>query len=183
MTCSLKTDNPARTGALGLIGAALLGFLIARAFFAPVCAAEAVTGEHLYRTGVDLMEKSRYLEALDLFSEARRMLEADGKRDTRLFSDLLYAIASTKIRGRLHQSFPALYVKTALKEIEQANSLREKLSDAPARQLAEGYFLEGFIHQRFFKRKREAREIFQRAIKVDPGFAPAKRALSGMLSD
>ncbi len=144
-------------------------------------ASSQITPEQLLRTSTGLAKRTHYLEALDLLDEAREILEKDGQRENRTYAEVLFASAQIKIKGRLYQDFPAIYVKTALKEVQAANMLREKLSGVPQQELAEGYFLEGFIHNRFFMRKREARDCFQRAVQLDPGNTAAKRELSGLL--
>ncbi len=101
--------------------------------------------------------------------------------DTAIYGDVLYALAETRIKGRLHQSFPAQYVKFALKEVQQANKVRERLRDLPPRKFAEGYFVEGYIQKKFFKRTDEALVCFERAVSIDPGFAAAKRELGELI--
>lgn len=144
-------------------------------------AAERITPAKLLRTGKVLAKLTHYLEALDLLEEARSILEKDGKRENRLYAEILFAIAETKIKGRLYQDFAAVYVKTALKDVQECNIVRERLPGVPPQELAEGYYLEGFIHKRFFMRKREARDCFERAIQLDPGNAAAKREKSELL--
>jgi hypothetical protein len=90
----------------------------------------------------------------------------------------LYAGAQAKIKGRLHKRFPAYYVKIALKEIQLSNRTRERLSRPVPQHLADGYYLEGFIQKRFFRRTNEARRLFEKALRVYPGHVPAKRQLS-----
>lgn len=148
-----------------------------------VCATHAMAQQTiepktLLRTAQTLAEKSHYLEALDLLNEARDMLESSGQTQSREFGDVLYALAQTKIRGRIHQNFPAYYVKSALKEVQAANSLRDRLASIPPQQLAEGYFLEGYIHKKFFLRRDQARACFERAAAIDPGNVPVRRELS-----
>ena len=132
----------------------------------------------LLQTGLVLAEKTQYLEALDLLQEARDILDASGGQQTALYAEVLYSLAQTKIRGRLHQDFPAYYVKAARDDVQAANKLREMLPGIVAQKLAEGYFLEGFIHKKFFLQRSTAIACFRRAIKIDPGFAAAKRELS-----
>ena len=91
---------------------------------------------------------------------------------------MLYACAQSKIKGRLHRRFPAYLVKSALKEIQLSNRARERLSRPVPQQLADGYYLEGFIQKRFFRRANKARQLFEKAIKVYPGHVPSKRQLS-----
>jgi tetratricopeptide (TPR) repeat protein len=140
-----------------------------------------ITARKLFQAGQRVAESTHYLEALDLFEEARDILEENGHSRTRVYSDLLYAIAQTKVKGRLHQNFAASYVKSALADIKASNRLRERLSGVIPQQLADGYYLEGFIHKRFFMRKLEAKGLFERAIRVFPGHVAAKRELSGLV--
>jgi hypothetical protein len=143
--------------------------------------AASARGEKLLRVGLDLSEKTHYVEALDLLEEARDTLEAEGVTQTALYGDVLYALAETRIKGRLHQSFPAQYVKSALKEVQLANKVRERLRDLPPRKLAEGFFVEGYIQKKFFKRTSEALVCLEKAVNVDPGFAAAKRELGELI--
>jgi tetratricopeptide (TPR) repeat protein len=138
----------------------------------------AITADKLLSAGQSLSERTHYLEALDLLDEAKDMLETSGKNQTALYAEVLYDLAQTKIKARNLQGFPAYYVKTALQEIQAANKLREKLSDVLPQKMAEGYYLEGYIHRKFFMRKDVARSCFQKAKNIDPGFAPALRELS-----
>lgn len=176
---SIQDKTNARNGIWAQIGVCvmLLG-LLALTPAAGVAEPTEITAERLYNAGLALAERTQYLEALDLLSEAGDLLEASGKKQSRAYGDVLVALAQTKIKGRLHQNFPASYVKTALKEIQAANKLRERLSDVLPQQLAEGYYLEGFIHKKFFLRKEKARSCLDKAVKIDPGFAAAKRELS-----
>jgi tetratricopeptide (TPR) repeat protein len=137
-----------------------------------------MTADKLLTAGQTLAERTQYLEALDLLDEAKDMLEASGADQTALYADVLYDLAQTKIKARNLQGFPAYYVKTALQEIHAANKLREKLSDVLPQKMAEGYYLEGYIHKKFFMRKDVARSCFKKATKIDSGFAPALRELS-----
>jgi tetratricopeptide (TPR) repeat protein len=132
----------------------------------------------LYRLGRKIAEQTHYLEALDPLDEAKDILEKDNLTDSRLYADVIQACAQIKVKGRLHQNFPAYYVKSALKEIQRANRIRERLPSPVPQQLADGYFLEGFIQKRFFRRMNEARKLFETAINVYPGHVPAKRHLS-----
>ncbi|MFC1834960.1 hypothetical protein ACFL2Q_09520 [Thermodesulfobacteriota bacterium] len=141
-----------------------------------------IMAEKLYRAGLVLVEKTNYLEALDLLEEAKAFLESAGKTETHSYADILTTIAQTKIKGRLHQKFTAYYIKSALKEIQAANRLREGLAGVPPQKLAEGYYLEGVVHKRFFMRKAEARQCFEKAVKAYPGFAAAKRELSELMT-
>ncbi|MEW6114171.1 MAG: hypothetical protein AB1664_18705 [Thermodesulfobacteriota bacterium] len=138
----------------------------------------AVTARALLVAGQSLVEKTHYLEALDLFEEARDILEVSGQEQSREYADVLSAMAQTKIKGRLYQNFPAAYVKNALPDIQTANKLRERISEIPPQQMADGYYLEGFIHKKFFLRQDPARKCFIKAITVYPGHVPAKRELS-----
>lgn len=140
-----------------------------------------VRAEALLRVGRTLAERTHYLEALDLLSEARLLLESSGDTQTRIYGDILFAMAQTKIKGRLHQGFAASYVKSAFKDVQAANRLREKLPDILPQQLAAGYFLEGFIHKKFFARKKKALSCFLKAVNIDPGNSAAKRELSELI--
>ncbi|MCX5862413.1 MAG: hypothetical protein NTW27_09890 [Deltaproteobacteria bacterium] len=142
-----------------------------------------VQAENLLRVGRTLVEKRHYLEALDLFEEARDFLESTGIKNTGLYPDILFELAQTKIRGRLHQNFPANYVKSALEDIQSANRSRERLADVLPQKLAEGYYLEGFIQKKFFMRNDIATSCFVKAVKIDPGFIAAKRELSELVAD
>ncbi|GEM_PF-980607 len=137
--------------------------------------------KRLFRTGQTLVERTHYFEALDLFNEARLLLESARKDNSEFFSDILFALARAKIKARLHQRFPASYVKTALRDVREANGLRERLPDVLPQKLAEGYYLEGMIHKRFFMRRKKARSLFEKTIKLDPGNAAAKRELSELI--
>jgi tetratricopeptide (TPR) repeat protein len=139
--------------------------------------------EMLLKVGLALAEKTHYLEALDPLSEAADLLEEAGKQNTRAYGDALFGLAQTKTRGRLHQGFPAAYVKSALREVQTANKLRERLQDIPPQQMAQGYYLEGFIYKKFFLRNEKALSCFRKAVNVDPGFAAAKRELSELISE
>lgn len=138
----------------------------------------AVTADKLLSAGQLLSERTHYLEALDLLEEAKDMLETSGAKQTAMYAEVLYDLAQTKIKARNLQGFPAYYVKTALQDIQAANKLREKLSDVLPQKMAEGYYLEGYVHKKFFMRKDVARTCFEKAKKIDPGFAPALRELS-----
>ena len=143
----------------------------------------AITADKLLKTGQLLMEKTHYLEALDLLEEAKDMLSASGKNQTAMYAEVLYSLAQTKIKARNHQDFPAYYVKTALQDIQAANKLRERLADVLPQKLAEGYYLEGYIHKKFFMRKNAARLCFKKAMTIDPGSASAKRELNELDSE
>lgn len=138
----------------------------------------AITTDRLLGTGQLLTGKAHYLEALDLLEEAKDMLEASGRNDTATYAEVLYTLAETKIKARNLQDFPAYYVKAALQDVQAANKLREKLSDVLPQKLAEGYYLEGYIHKKFFMRKREACIYLKKAKTIDPGHVAAKRELS-----
>lgn len=131
----------------------------------------------LLQTGQVLAEKTHYLEALDLLNEAREIAEASDKQQTGFYADILYALAQTKIRGRLHQQFPAYYVKTALEDVQAANKVREAIPGILPQKLAEGYFLEGFVQKKFFLRRNEARACLEKAKNLDPGSAAVRREL------
>lgn len=142
---------------------------------------QSVQTEKLLKIGQELSEKTHYLEALDVLNEARDALEAQGATQSDLYGDVLYALAEAKLKGRLHQRFPAQYVKTALKDVQAANKLRERLPSIVPRKLAEGYFVEGYVQKAFFKRNREARLCFEKALSADAGFAAAKRELGELV--
>jgi tetratricopeptide (TPR) repeat protein len=137
-----------------------------------------IMARKLFKLGQQIAAQTNYLEALDPFDEARDLLEKENLIESRLYADVLYAGAQAKIKGRLHKRFPAYYVKSALKEIQLSNRTRVRLSRPLPQNLADGYYLEGFIQKRFFRRTNEARELFEKAIKVYPGHVPAKRQLS-----
>ena len=137
----------------------------------------AVGPEKLLQTAQELADKTHYLEALDLLDEARDLLGNNGSPQSAIYTDVMFSLAQTKIKGRLHQDFAAHYVKTALQDIQAANKLRERLPDIVPQRLAEGFFLEGYIQKRFFMRTKQAMACFSRALKIDPGLAPAKREL------
>ncbi len=138
----------------------------------------AIGPEKLLQTGQELADKTHYLEALDLLEEARDILDNNGSPQGSIYADVLFTLAQTKIKGRLHQNFAAHYVKTALHDIQTANKLRERLPDTVPQRLAEGFFLEGYIQKRFFMRTNQAMTCFSKALKIDPGLAPAKRELA-----
>jgi len=112
--------------------------------------------------------------------EARDILENNGTLQSSINADVLFTIAQTKIKGRLHQNFPAYYVKTALHDIQAANKMRERLPDTVPQRLAEGDYLEGYIQKRFFMRNDQALACFTKAVNIDPGLAAAKRELSDL---
>jgi tetratricopeptide (TPR) repeat protein len=131
--------------------------------------------------GQTLAEKTHYLEALDLLQEARALVEGPEVKNVGILGDVLFELGQTKIKARLHQNFPAHYVKTALEDLQAANRLREKLPGTLPQKLAQGYFLEGFIHKKFFMRNDRALSCFRKAVNIDPGLAAAKRELSELL--
>jgi|WetSurMetagenome_2_1015567.scaffolds.fasta_scaffold246108_2 hypothetical protein len=143
--------------------------------------APAAQAEKLLKAGQELAERTHYLEALDVLEEARDQLEAAGATQSALYGDVLYVLAETKLKGRLHQRFPAQYVKTALKDVQISNKLRERLSNILPRKLAEGYFVEGYVQKTFFKRNREAKICFEKALSADAGFAAARRELGELI--
>jgi len=151
---------------------------------AAVTAADSpgVTPKQLLATGKSLADNTHYLEALDLFDEARSLVVQEGQIQTELHADILYALAATKIKGRLHQDFPAYYVKAALDEIQDANRIRERLAGVLPQKMAEGYYLEGLIHKRFFMRNEQAVSCFVKAVNIDPGSVAAKRELSELVT-
>jgi hypothetical protein len=142
----------------------------------------APDAEKLMKTGHILADNTHYLEALDLLEKARDILDASGGDSSGLYADVMFALAQTKIKARLHQDFPANYVKTALQDVQSANKVREKIGGVLPQKLAEGYYLEGFIHKRFFMRKSAARTCFVRAVNIDPGSGAAKRELSELMA-
>jgi len=160
----------------------LWGFLfLAEMMAAPALLAQnqaTVEAENLFKLGEDLAERTHYLEALDVLDEAKDILESSGEIGTGLYGDILFALAQTKIKGRIHQDFSAYYVKTALQDIQAANKLRERLTGVLPQKLAEGYYLEGYIHKKFFMRNTLASSCFDKAVKIDPGAVAAKRELS-----
>jgi tetratricopeptide (TPR) repeat protein len=144
---------------------------------------DALFAKRLYRTGLELIKRTRYLEAIEMLEEAGNILEKNQDTKSLFYADALYAKAEAKIKARIHQGFPAIYVKTALKDTQMANQIRAKNSDALPLKLAESYYLEGYIHKRFFMRGKLARELFMKCIKLDPGHSAAKRELSEVLLD
>ncbi|MBI5250388.1 MAG: hypothetical protein HY912_12910 [Desulfomonile tiedjei] len=160
-------------------------FLALLIFSVPLIGAGGETppdAEKLLRAGLVSADKTHYLEAVDLLEKARDILEDSGGNNSGLYADVMFALAETKIKARLHQDFPANYVKTALQDVQTANKLREKLSGVLPQKLAEGYYLEGYIHKRFFMRKSTAKAFFVRAVSIDPTSGAAKRELSELLS-
>jgi hypothetical protein len=142
-----------------------------------------IAADKLLKVAEELAEVTRYLEALDLLEEARGILESEGAPRTTLYGDILFSLAHTKIKGRLHQNFSAYYVKSALQDVQAANKLREKLPNILPQRLAEGYYLEGLIQKRFFMRTDQAEACFLKAVGVDPGAAAAKRELSELIPE
>ncbi len=142
---------------------------------------DLVKADRFLQAGMALSEKTHYLEALDLLDDARMLIEKVGNQNSPLYADVLFALALTKIKGRIHQDFPAFYVKSARKDIEDSNRLRGKLPGVLPQKLAEGLYLEGTIHQRFFKGERKAHDCFSRCVEVDPGNAACKRELSPLI--
>lgn len=142
-----------------------------------------ILAENRLKTAKMLVEKTHYLEALDLLEEAKDILETAGTVNSAIYPDILFELAQTKIRGRLHQNFPASYVKSALEDVQAANKAREKLTEALPQKLAEGYYLEGFIQKKFFMRNDTATKCFLRAVGIDPGYIAAKRELSELVAD
>jgi hypothetical protein len=140
-----------------------------------------VQARKLMEFGTTLATNTRYLEALDLLEEARDILDQSGATHSELYADTLFALAQTKIKARIHQEFPASYVKSALEDVQTANRVRENLPKVLPQKLAEGYFLEGYIQKKFFMRNPQAEAAFERTIKVDPGHAAAKRELSELV--
>jgi hypothetical protein len=138
--------------------------------------------EKLLKAGQLCADKKYYLEALDVLEKARDILEASDGASSVIYTDVMFAIAETKIKARLHQDFPANYVKTALQDVQAANKLRERLPGILPQRLAEGYYLEGYIHKRFFMRRGVAKALFERAKSIDPTLAAAKRELSELLT-
>jgi hypothetical protein len=138
--------------------------------------------ELMLRMAETLVKKTHYLEALDVLNEARDHIEELGATQNSLYADLLHCMAQAKIMGRLHQGFPAFYVKTALEDIQAANKLRENLPGTLPQRLSEGYFLEGYIHWNYFRRRNQAMALYVRAISLDSGNSAAKRALSELIT-
>jgi len=144
-------------------------------------AAARPDAKSLLNTAAILVDRTHYLEALDLLEEAKDMLDRDGKNQTALYGDVLYALAEAKIKGRLYQSFCAYYVKTALEDVQAANRIRERIGRILPQKLAQGYYLEGFIHKRFFRDKVKAESCFMKAVSIDSSSAAAKREWSELI--
>jgi tetratricopeptide (TPR) repeat protein len=161
---------------------AALAFCIISSGLAYSAEAAAVFAEKLLNTGVTLSNRTDYLEALDVLSEAQDILESSGLNESALYADVLYTLAQTKIKARIHQNFPAFYVKSALKEVQTSNRLKEKIRGILPQKLAEGYYLEGYIHKKFFMRTNMALACFTKAVNFDPGFVAAKRELSELIT-
>lgn len=136
----------------------------------------------LLNVGRSLVERTHYLEALDLLDEARDYLEVSGSDQPELYADILYELARAKIKARLYQNFPAYYVKTALEDIQASNRIRERLDKTVPQKLADGYYLEGFVHKKFYMRREQAEINFLKALKIDPGSVAAKRELSELIT-
>lgn len=137
----------------------------------------------LLNVGKALIQRTHYLEALDLLEEARDSLDVSGADRPELYADILYQLAKTKIKARLYQNFPAYYVKTALEDIQASNRIRERSEKTVPQKLADGYYLEGFIHKKFFMRREQAESNFLKALKIDPGSVAAKRELSELIAN
>ncbi len=148
-----------------------------------VSAGQDVLPQELMKAGIGLMESTHYLEALDHLNEAKDALESNGQTESGLYAEVMLILAETKLRARLHQNFPAYYVKTALEDVQLANKLHERLSGVMPQKLAEGYFLEGFIQKNFFMRYDLAAQIFSKAVTVDPSLTAAKRELSELIAE
>ncbi len=178
MRLILRSDRP-RVRYLVCVGRwVAVAALIVIPYFAHANDQPPMTADKLLSAGQQLSERTHYLEALDLLEEAKDMLEASQANQTGIYADVLYSLAETKIKARNLQGFPAYYVKTALQDIHAANKLREKLAHVLPQRLAEGYYLEGYIHKKFFMRKHEACIYLKKAETTDPGYAAAKRDLS-----
>ncbi len=145
--------------------------------------APEVQAEELLKAGQTLVVKKHYLEALDLLEEARDLLDTSGMKHSGTYSDVLFDLAQTKIKGRLYQGFPAYYVKSALEDVQAANKLMERLAEVLPQKLAEGYYLEGYIQKKFFMRNDIAVKSFLKAVNIDPGSIAAKRELSELIAE
>ncbi|MDA8407085.1 MAG: hypothetical protein M0T73_09555 [Deltaproteobacteria bacterium] len=137
----------------------------------------------LLNVGKSLIQRMHYLEAFDLLEEARDSLDVSGSDRPELYADILYELAQAKIKARLYQNFPAYYVKTALDDIQASNRIRERSDTTAPQKLADGYYLEGFIHKKFFMRREQAEKNFLKALKIDPGSVAAKRELSELIGN
>lgn len=164
------------------VKAIVVVFFLTSLGHAQVQVSSDVQASKLFNIGKALSERSHYLESLDPFEEAREILETSGMDNTALYSDVLHEMAKTKIKARLHQNFPAQYVRTALEDVQISNRVREKLSGVLPQSLAEGYYLEGYIHKKFFMRMDQAHASFLKALRVDPASVAAKRELSELIS-
>ena len=60
----------------------------------------------LLNVGKMLVQRTHYLEALDLLEEARDSLDVTGSDRPELYADILYELAGAKIKARLYQNFP-----------------------------------------------------------------------------
>jgi hypothetical protein len=174
--CAVRSVSQPWRVCFGIVALALIVATVARAADPP-----AIQAERLLKAGQELVRNTQYLEALDLLDEAATILANAGITDSAMNGDVLYALAETKIKGRVHQGFPAGYVKSALKDVQAANKVRERIPDILPQTLAKGYYLEGFIQKRFFRRSSEASACFVKAVQVDPNFTAAKRELSELI--
>ncbi len=167
---------------VGLIAASFV------TFYAQECSCQDLHVEELQvlrllNIGKLLIQRTHYLEALDLLEEARDTLDVSSLDRPELYADILYQRTQAKIKARLYQNFPAYYVKTALEDIQASNRIRERSNKTVPQKLADGYYLEGFIHKKFFMRKEQAESNFIKALKIDPGSVAAKRELSELIAN
>jgi hypothetical protein len=146
-------------------------------------ASEAIQArsEKLLKEGRELSDKQFYMEALDILVEARDFMEASEDKENRIYAEILFIMAQTKIKARLLRNFPAYYVKTALEDVKTSNRILDRLPGVLPQKIAQGYFLEGFIQKKFFMRRDKAIYCFNRAVSADPGFSAAKRELSELV--
>lgn len=159
-----------------------VGLVLCLAFGVGAAENGNVRAEQLLESGRGLVDQTHYLEGLDLLQEARDQLEHRGVTQSELYAEVLFNLAQAKIKGRIHQNFPAHYVKAALKDVKEANKLMERISGVVPQKLSAGYFLEGYIHWNFFRKKPQAVSSFVKAVNVDAGNAAAKRALSELIT-
>lgn len=159
-----------------------VGLVLCVAFGVWAAEGGTVTPEQLLNCGRGLVDQTHYLEALDVLQEACDQLEHDNNTQSELYADTLFGLAQAKIKGRIHQRFPAYYVKTALENVKKSNKLLERITGVLPQKLSAGYFLEGYIHWNFFRRKPQAVSCFVKAVNVDTGNAAAKRALSELIT-
>lgn len=164
------------------VGAAL-GLVIVLTFSVWASENGVVTAEQLLECGRGLVDQTHYLEALDVLQEACDQLEQKADKQSELYADVHFTLAQAKIKGRIHQNFPAFYVKAALENVKTANKAMERFSGVLPQKLSAGYFLEGYIHWNFFRRKPQAVSCFVKAVNVDAGNAAAKRALSELITE